>query len=296
MCIMLKKTSALLIFVVILSVFVINVSAYDSGVVNCSVLNVRSGAGTGYGIIGQLTNGQTVQILNYESNGWLKISFNNSAAYVSAQYVTVRTAQPTNRGDVNRGVAVNADAYVTADSLNFRFSPDFDSAVIAALPKYSKVYIISDVGYGWARANYNGVEGYLALQYIQYGAAPQISKGQQVVDFAKQFLGRPYVYGGNGPSSFDCSGFTKYVYSQFGVTLNRVAADQLSNGYYVDKSALQPGDLILFANGYGGSIGHVGIYVGNDQFIHASTNSYTVRIDNLSGHYSGVYHSARRIF
>ena len=106
-----------------------------------------------------------------------------------------------------------------------------------------------------------------------------------------------YVYGGNGPNSFDCSGYTSYVYRHFGYTLNRTASGQLSNGTSVSKSELQPGDLVFFRYNTSKAASHVGIYIGGGQFIHASTNTYTVKIDNLtSGHYANVYVGARRIF
>lgn len=122
--------------------------------------------------------------------------------------------------------------------------------------------------------------------------------GEAVVAFAKQFLGKPYVYGGNGPNSFDCSGFTCYVFKNFNVSLPRVAANQRSAGYEVNKADLIPGDLILFTSPNSGStIGHVGIYIGNGEFIHASSGStMSVTISSLnSASYSKRYVAARRV-
>lgn len=98
------------------------------------------------------------------------------------------------------------------------------------------------------------------------------------------------------PNSFDCSGFTSYVYRHFGYTCNRTASTQLSNGVSVSKSELQPGDLVFFKYNTSKAASHVGIYIGSGEFIHASTNTYTVKIDNLTyGHYNNVYVGARRI-
>ncbi|MGI6563906.1 MAG: peptidoglycan-binding protein [Clostridia bacterium] len=124
------------------------------------------------------------------------------------------------------------------------------------------------------------------------------STGEAIVAYAKQFLGVPYVYGGNGPNSFDCSGFTRYVYAHFNITLPRVAADQRAVGYEVSRSELRPGDLILFTSpGSGSGIGHVGIYIGNGEFIHASSGSaMSVCISSLnSSYYTNRYVTARRI-
>ena len=126
--------------------------------------------------------------------------------------------------------------------------------------------------------------------------AASASLGVQVVEYAKQFLGRPYVWGGNGPNSFDCSGFTKYVYAHFGYTLNRTASAQLSNGVSVSRSELQPGDLVFFYNGRVSTpVSHVGIYMGDGQFIHASTTSYRVQYDSIYGYYAPYIVGAKRI-
>lgn len=113
-----------------------------------------------------------------------------------------------------------------------------------------------------------------------------------VVAYAKQYLGCRYVSGGTSPSGFDCSGFTTYVYKHFGVTLNRTAAGQYSNGTAV--TSLQAGDLVMFS--YGKGISHVGIYIGGNQFIHSANSRSGVRIDSLSGSYKSRFVGARRIF
>ena len=111
---------------------------------------------------------------------------------------------------------------------------------------------------------------------------------------AKKYLGYKYTYGGSSPSTgFDCSGFTSYVFKQYGISLNRTAAGQYSNGVAVSRSNLQPGDLVMFGKS---GINHVAIYIGGGQIIHASTPSTGVRIDSLStGYYNNNYVGARRI-
>lgn len=115
-----------------------------------------------------------------------------------------------------------------------------------------------------------------------------------VVSFASQFLGRPYVWGAAGPKAFDCSGFTSYVYSAFGVYLDHYTGSQFGSGNAVSRDNLAPGDLVFF-NTYG-SISHVGIYIGNGSFIHAANERTGVTISSLSdGYYSGRYAGARRV-
>ena len=93
--------------------------------------------------------------------------------------------------------------------------------------------------------------------------------GQEIADYAQQFLGCDYKYGGLDPETgFDCSGLVWYVYDHFGIPLNRTAADQAKNGEHVPPEEIAPGDIILF---YRGSwIGHAGIYLGYGEYIHAA--------------------------
>jgi cell wall-associated NlpC family hydrolase len=114
--------------------------------------------------------------------------------------------------------------------------------------------------------------------------------GLRVVRYAKRFLGTPYVYGGSSPHGFDCSGFVRYVYAHFGLTLPHSSYAQFSEGRRVRRGALRPGDLVFFD-----SVGHVGIYVGNGRFIHAPHTGLRVRIQTLAGWYGTRFSGARRL-
>ncbi|WP_461207231.1 C40 family peptidase [Clostridium sp. DL1XJH146] len=118
--------------------------------------------------------------------------------------------------------------------------------------------------------------------------------GLSIVEYAYQFLGRPYVWGAEGPSSFDCSGFTMYVYRQFGYYLPHYTGYQWQKGTAVSRSELQIGDLVFFNTT--GSYSHVGIYIGNSNFIHASSGSYQVKISSLNeSYYNSRFCGGRRI-
>ena len=111
-----------------------------------------------------------------------------------------------------------------------------------------------------------------------------------IVAYASNFLGTPYVWGANGPSSFDCSGFTVYVFRHFGISLTRTTYTQIKQGSYVSRGNLKPGDLIFFGTG---TPHHVGIYVGNNSYIHAPQTGDVVKISALTRR---DYLSARRVW
>lgn len=197
-------------------------------------------------------------------------------------------------------------AYINTgtSTLNVRTGPGTVYAVLQSVPSGTVFHVLSSID-GWYEVQYENTTAYLSADYVLLMTSSEYVDFLDSVDYdrlevvalAESFLGTPYVYGGNGPSSFDCSGFTSYIYSQFGVSLNRTATDQLSNGVSVEKSQLVAGDLVFFrSSGTVKPVSHVGIYVGDGVFIHASTNGYEVRYDNLdTGYYSEIYVYARRI-
>ena len=123
--------------------------------------------------------------------------------------------------------------------------------------------------------------------------------GEDIVAYAKKYLGYKYVYGGTSPSTgFDCSGFTYYVYKHFGYTISRSSVSQATNGTKVEKKDLQPGDLVIYKNTSLTRIGHVGIYIGDNKMIHASEPGVGViitDIDSKAHKYPQRYVMGRRI-
>ena len=113
---------------------------------------------------------------------------------------------------------------------------------------------------------------------------------ERAVALARAELGVPYVWGGESPSGFDCSGLVQYVYGRLGVALPRVAADQYGAGRHVSRSDLRPGDLVFFDG-----LGHVGIYIGGGRFIHAPHTGTVVQISSLTGWYADMYVGATRV-
>nr|WP_250674762.1 SH3 domain-containing protein [Paeniclostridium ghonii]MCM0166904.1 SH3 domain-containing protein [Paeniclostridium ghonii] len=262
--------------------------------VTASSVNFRQGPGTNYSVITSLSKGTKVGVIS-ESNGWAKISYNGTIGYVSSQYL----------GDINSGGGedntVKENKVVTASSVNFRQGPGTNYSVITSLSKGTKVGVISESN-GWAKISYNGTIGYVSSQYLGDASSGggenpgQSSSVDKVINTAKQQLGKPYVWGAEGPSSFDCSGFTQYSFKNgAGVNLPRVSRDQSKFGTAVSKSNLQKGDLVFFDTDKSGSVNHVGIYIGNNEFIHASSGGGKVIISQFTSFYNSTFTNARRV-
>ncbi|AUN13391.1 C40 family peptidase [Paraclostridium sordellii] len=265
-------------------------------------VNFRKGPGTSYSIITSLNKGTKVGYIS-ENNGWAKISYNGNIGYMSTNYLaTIDSNSGGNNSGSNEDSTVKSEKQVTGNRVNFRKGPGTNYSVITSLNKGTKVGYISESN-GWAKVNYNGTIGYMSANYIgdvnsNPGAGESgTSQGvDAVISLAKQQLGKPYVWGAEGPSSFDCSGFTQYVFKNAaGKNLPRVSKEQSKFGQSVNKSNLQKGDLIFFDTDKDGVVNHVGIYMGNNEFIHASSGGKKVIISQLNSYYNSVYTNARRV-
>ena len=202
--------------------------------------------------------------------------------------------------------------YIGSESVNLRKEANTNSEVVTKLSLNTAVDVYAEEN-GWSKVKVNGNEGYISSSLLSEKkketsrsletprtktsenssentktsqeketttTVPISGKGATVVETAKKYIGCSYVYGASGPSSFDCSGFTSYVFKQHGISLNRTAAGQYSNGVAVSRNQLQPGDLVFT---YGGD--HVGIYVGGGQYIHAPQPGDRVKVGNITSFY-----------
>lgn len=202
---------------------------------------------------------------------------------------------------------------VTASKLNLRSGPSTAHEVIVTLEHGYKLNILETSGSwynivtpagtkGWVHSDYVTVEGAVASRSTESRAQAKTASelSSQIISYAKELLGVKYVYGGNTPKGFDCSGFVKYVYNHFGINIERTASSQARQGKAVEKTALSAGDLVFFdTNGGHNKVNHVGIYIGDGNFIQASSGSSAMKvvISNLnSGFYAESYMTARRFF
>ena len=272
-------------------------AAADMRTVTASSLNFRSGPSTSYRIIGSLYKGQKVEYIS-ASGEWLKVKYNGTIGYVHGDYVT-KSGSVSSQGTTK---------YVNATvGLNVRSGPGTSYSKLGKLSYKEKVTVLSTSN-GWSKINYNRKTGYVDSSYLQSTVPGSTSsntggtvsnKVSDVIAYAKAQLGKPYVWGAQGPNSFDCSGFTYYVFkNKAGITLPRNSSAQSTYGKYVKKSELRAGDLVFFdTNGANnGAVSHVGLYIGDGKMIHASYSQKKIVIDNFNAsYYQKAYVNARRV-
>ena len=270
--------------------------------VTATSLNVRSGAGTSYSVITKLPKGTVVDVLESASNGWKKIKTSGgTTGWVSGEYLT--TGSAGNSSTNNSTSQTSYKATVTADSLNVRKGAGTSYSVITKLSKGTVVDVLESASNGWKKIKTsNGTIGwvsgsYLANCVVEQPSTPSTNKVQAVIDLAHKQLGKPYVWGAEGPNSFDCSGLIYYVYKNAaGITLPRTSSAQYSAGVAVSRSNLKAGDLIFSSTDGTGNITHVAIYVGDGQMIHAPRNGKNVEKVSINNSYwNKAYVGARRV-
>jgi hypothetical protein len=188
---------------------------------------------------------------------------------------------------------------VNASVVNIRYEPDLASPIIGKVSKNTLLTVI-DGNISWYKIRLTeNLEGWIWRRYISTDLNQINSRGLirlNLVDYAQSFLNTRYVYGGSSPRGFDCSGFTCYIFSKFGYILPHRAFEQVKIGEPVPHNELQTGDLVFFITLSATQINHVGIYLGNGKFIHASSGSGLVRINTLDqGYYQQRFQCARRI-
>ena len=315
-----KKVICLIIAIAaICSVFVFTASAaggsiaYGAATVRASALNIRSGPSTGYSRVGLIPNGAKVVVIERTSDSWYKINYDGTVGYACADYLV----------DVLTAENFNATGVINGTGVRMRSGPSTDYSIVDVFGYNDSVSVIG-INNSWFKVNYGGNTGYVRSDFLNITSMSSVSSssdsssssssdsgssytpassydsatGSALVDFALQFEGYRYVYGAQSPSQgFDCSGFTYYVYGQFGYSISRTASQQYrNNGVSVDKSDLQPGDLVFFSDDGGASVTHVGLYIGGSSFIHASTSRTGVIISDLnSSYYTRVWYGAKRI-
>lgn len=259
--------------------------AVAAGVTTGSSLRLRAEPSTSASIITMLDKDLTVAVLDDTLDGWYKINYNGSTGYVSADYLTV-----------DQDNEFETYGRVVEDGVNVRTTASTDGEVVVCLEKDDSVDVTGLLNSWYAVSIGDGLEGYIRSDFLTLTSYKSSAISSDVIEYAKQFLGTRYAYGGSSPSGFDCSGFTMYVYKQFGISLPHTATGQWQSGLgtrVYDVWSLQPGDLVFFREpgvSAGKACSHAGLYVGNGQIIHSSsTRSGGVIYSDLTSGYYNTY-------
>lgn len=252
-------------------------------------LNLRMGSSTDYDIILTISKGEEVEIIP-ENEGWSVIKYKDTIGFVSNKYLTDEKNMETIK------------KYVNVTSLNFRSGPSTSYDKISSLSKGDEVEVISELN-GWSHIIYNNKDGYVYSKYLSEKVdliekIPSSITAEKIISYAKNLLGKKYVWADEGPDTFDCSGFTWYVYKNVAkISLPRTSKEQGAYGTYVTRENLKLGDLVFFdtVSTKDNIISHVGIYIGDNQFIHASSSQGKVVISKLENYYLNRFVNGRRI-
>ena len=254
-------------------------------------------------------NGNIITALDYGANvtiegvsgDWYKVEAGGYTGYVYKQFIT-EAATVYSSNNTNSSTSTSTTSTTTSSSeygvvsnlnlgysLNFRTAPNLSSTIIGSLAEGTQVKILGESN-GWYNVEYNGVVGYAYGEFISITGSSSTSSttssssvtnststssststvtAQDIINYAMQFEGYPYVWGGDSPSTgFDCSGFVQYVYAHFGIDLPRTTFEQVNCGTPVSLSDVKPGDLVFEMPSPEGP-NHVGIYIGNGKILDA---------------------------
>lgn len=251
-------------------------------------LNIRKEPDTSAKLVGKLPKNAACEILD-EENGWAHIISGEVEGYVSSEYLLTGMEAVS----IARELVQNK-AKVTCDSLKVREEASLEAEVIMMVAEGERLDVIEELD-GWVKIDLDGQEVYVSSEYVEISeeldtalTITEVLYGEGVSDvrvelceFAKQFVGNPYVWGGTSlTKGADCSGFVLSVFAEFGVELPHYSVSQSQKGTEIDVDEVLPGDLIFYSNG--SRINHVAIYIGNGQVIHASSPKTGIKISNYN--------------
>ena len=271
------------------------------GYVNATTLYVRQEPTTESKIIYTAARNEEVEITQ-DLDGWYAVNVAEVQGYVASRYISDTKVDITSRGsnESREPIAVEEEPKQeqVTESENTEqekiTEPETTEQETVTEPETTEQETVTEPE---TTEQEPVVEPEITVQETEEREEESNDLGVQIVEYAKQYLGYKYVSGGTTTKGFDCSGFTQYVYAHFGISITRTSKTQAKDGEYIDKEDLQLGDLIIFNNTSNTSIGHVGIYIGDNSFIHAANEKKGVVITSLSdSYYKARYVSSRRVF
>lgn len=251
-------------------------------------LNVRAIPSTDGKLVGKMPKNAACEVLEVTEDGWAHIKSGEVEGYVSLEYLLTGPDAKLLADELVRTVVV-----ANTDGLNVRDAADVSGNILTQVRQGEEMEYLETLD-GWIKIAIDDMEAYVSADYVTvtdrldtaitmtellYGVGVSDVR-VELVEYAKQFLGNPYVWGGTSlTKGADCSGFVLSVFKKFGVSLPHHSGSQANYGTKISASELQPGDLVFYANS-SGVIYHVAIYIGNGQVIHASSPSTGIKINN----------------
>lgn len=252
-------------------------------------LNIRQEPGEDGKMVGKLPKNAACEVIKTE-DGWSHIQSGKVDGYVKTEYLL------TGYGAKKKGEELATTmAVASADGLNIREEPNTDAEVVTQVAAGEELEVAEIYDDNWVKVYLDDEEVFVSKDYVELKSdletaitMTELMYGEGVSDvrvdlcqYAKQFLGNPYVWGGVSlTNGADCSGFVLSVFAKYGVSLPHSSQAQSKKGTQISASELKAGDLIFYAKG--GAINHVAIYIGNGQVIHASNPKTGIRISNYN--------------
>ena len=277
-----------------------------------SSLNIRQSASTSSAILSTLTNGSTFDIIS-KTGTWYNIKVGNVQGYIHSDYVQVIANISTENNESSTVINKMGEVINITSNLRVRTAPKSTATVLGYLLNGQTVQITGQID-NWYKINYNNSTGYVSVDYIKIvdSSTPSDSTAKYniILNAMKEHLGTPYVWGGAGEllttdfldilkrtyptqtasgfyrraeayankgyRAFDCSGLMQWGFKQAGITIGRSTWHQIEDGVEVSLNNLKPGDLLFYSN-----LTHVGMYMGNNQWIESPNSSANIRITTV---------------
>ena len=251
-------------------------------------VNVRAGHSMQTTKVGMLSPGEKVGLTGRTSQGFSEVVYNGVHRWVASRYLSTTTAKPTPKP------AQTTTVYTTAN-LNLRNGASMSASVATTVSRGTALTTTGRTTGIWTQVNYHGHNLWASRTYLtttnpapkpkpRPAPSPSVSPSSAraaIVNYAKAQVGKAYIWGGEGPNGFDCSGLVLKAYQQAGIYLPHYSGSQIARGHRISLDEIQPGDLLAKPGG-----GHIAIYVGNGQIVEAANPRAGVRLTSI---YSSLY-------